>query len=54
MAIESEIKQHDDIGTWLLADAQAGTNIIGSKLVLCHKLYNDGKFQKQKERLVAL
>ena len=52
-AMEVEMRQHAEVGTWELAELPAGKNLVGSRWVYAAKTDAEGTFELGKARLVA-
>ena len=52
-AMEVEMRQHAEVGTWELAKLPAGKNLVGSQWVYAAKTDTEGAFELGKARLVA-
>jgi hypothetical protein len=51
--MDSEMKQHEEVGTWKLVELPAGKNVVGSRWVYAAKTNAQGVFELGKARVVA-
>ena len=53
LAIQRELAQHEQVGTWKLVKPPEDANIVGSRFVFHYKHDSDGNIASWKARLIA-